>query len=92
MSENNSKKKSNVKNKLQEQGEDKSGDFVGLLKDIIKALALDNIEFRFTRFFYSYYYYYCYYHHYHYRLLTQVFKSVPFLEVHTETQKKKKFF
>ncbi|MCM1002056.1 hypothetical protein [Wolbachia pipientis] len=38
MSENNSKKESNVKNKPQEQGEGKSGSFVGLLKDIIKAL------------------------------------------------------
>jgi hypothetical protein len=38
MSENNSKKESNVKNKPQEQGEGKSGGFVGLLKDIIKAL------------------------------------------------------
>ncbi|NUX01064.1 hypothetical protein GO685_00790 [Wolbachia endosymbiont of Madathamugadia hiepei] len=38
MSKNNSKKESNVKNKPQEQGEGKSGGFVGLLKDIIKAL------------------------------------------------------
>ena len=38
MSENNSKKESNVKNKPQEQVEGKSGSFVGLLKDIIKAL------------------------------------------------------
>ncbi|MDR2548179.1 MAG: hypothetical protein LBC34_01595 [Rickettsiales bacterium] len=38
MSENNSKKEFNVKNKPQEQGEGKSGGFVGLLKNIIKAL------------------------------------------------------
>lgn len=38
MSENNSKKESNVKSKPQEQGEGKSGSFVGLLKGIIKAL------------------------------------------------------
>jgi len=38
MSENNSKKEFNVKNKPQEQGEGKSGGVVGLLKNIIKAL------------------------------------------------------
>ncbi|MDR1139219.1 MAG: hypothetical protein LBJ80_02585 [Rickettsiales bacterium] len=38
MPENNSKKEFNVKNKPQEQGEGKSGGFVGLLKNIIKAL------------------------------------------------------
>jgi len=38
MSENNSKKEFNVKNKPQEQGEGKSRGFVGLLKNIIKAL------------------------------------------------------
>jgi hypothetical protein len=40
MSENNSKKESNVKNKPQEQGEGKSGGFVGLLKDIIKLSSI----------------------------------------------------
>ncbi|WCR58895.1 MAG: hypothetical protein PG978_000309 [Wolbachia endosymbiont of Ctenocephalides felis wCfeF] len=38
MSENNSKKEFHVKNRPQEQGEGKSGGFVGLLKNIIKAL------------------------------------------------------